>query len=211
MELLSVDHEFIIVDDGSRAEVQRALAQHFEGTPGTTVLCFDENRGRGAAIEAGIRNATREYACVIDLDLEIPAYSIFAEYLEASTSGADMVIAERSYVWPPNLRAIVRNICSKAYRALAGRVVGLAGLDSESGSKMFRRASVLKILDGVHDARFFWDTEIVAEALRAGQKVTQVPVVVKRRLAKTSSVRVARDTRRYLTALMAYRRRCRNA
>ena len=67
------------------------------------------------------------------------------------------------------------------------------------------------MLDSVTDRRWFWDTELVAEALRQGQKVIQEPVTVRRKPDKKTSVRLMHDTWRQLLAIEAYRRRRRNA
>ena len=206
---VGLDPEFVIVDDGSRPDQQRKLAEQFLGLDRVHIVLFEENRGRGAALSEGIRAATGDCVCVIDTDLEIPATAILAGFCSLDGSAADMAIAERFYRWPPRFRDWARNIASKAYRAFSSSLLPLEGLDTETGFKAFRRSRVLEFLDRVKDERFFWDTEIVSEALRAGQNVVQFPVVVCRRTDKRSSVRLFRDTWRYLKGIHAYRARLR--
>ena len=214
MERTGIETEFIIVDDGSQPQVRKNLAAFFEGRNHVRLILSEHNEGRGAAVSKGIRAAGHPYVCFIDTDLEIPAHSIIALYFEALASGPDMVIAERIYRWQPGLRDSIRNISSRLYRRFSSAVLSLNNLDTETGCKLFRRDSILKILDGVVDKRWFWDTEVVAEALKDGQKIAEIPLVVIRRSDKTSSVHVIRDTLRYLKAIWAYRKqsdRCRKS
>jgi glycosyltransferase involved in cell wall biosynthesis len=207
MRQTTIDVEFVIVDDGSQTEVCEELERYFQGRDDVVLILSEENEGRGGAVTKGLRAATRPYVCFIDTDLEIPAYSILALYFEATTSQADIVMAERVYRWRVSLHDWIRNWSSMAYRRFSSGVLSLRNLDTETGSKLFRRDSVLRILDRVLDRRWFWDTEIVAEAIRDGQRITQVPIVVMRRLDKASSVHVFRDTIRYVKAIYAYKKR----
>ena len=206
MKATCVDHEFIVVDDGSTAEVQKALVEFFRGY-GIMVILSDRNEGRGAAVTKGIRAGTKEYVGFIDTDLEIPAHSLLVLHHIAVAFDADMVIAERVYRWNLHPGHLIRNLGSVILRFVSSTMLELNNLDTETGAKVFRRRAIIDVLDDVLSERWFWDTEIIAEALKRAQRVVEVPVVVTRRSDKTSTVRPLKDTCKYLMAMVEYRRR----
>ena len=48
---------------------------------------------------------------------------------------------------------------------------------------------------------WFFDTEVMMVSWLAGRRIAELPVVFRRRHDKVSTVKVARDVRRYLVAL----------
>ena len=205
MRAAGIEHEFIVVDDGSAEAVQQELKEFFAESS-TCLILSPRNEGRGAAVTKGIRAATKAYVGFTDTDLEIPAHALLVLHHTAVALQADMVIADRVYRADLSLRHLVRNLGSVALRRASWRALGLGHLDSESGAKVFDRRAVERILDHVSDPRWFWDTEIVAEAIKRSQRVVQVPIVVTRRRDKRSTVRPLRDALTYLRALRAYKR-----
>lgn len=207
MERTGIDHEFIVVDDGSVRDKQEQVEDYFQARDGVVLLINDPNRGRGGSVTRGIQAANKDYVGFIDTDLEIQSYSILALYLEALATGADVVLGERVYRVGFGIRDVLRTMFSKAYRAVAAWALPLKGLDTETGCKVFKRETFLPILEGVVDERWFWDTETTAEALRCGLEVVQIPAVVERKPETGSTVHVVRDTLRYLKAIRDYRER----
>lgn len=207
MNRTNIDCEFIVIDDGSKPNTQRKLWQYFGDLDQVQLVLSKQNKGRGSAVSKGIRSSTCQYVCFIDTDLEIPSYSILALYNEAISSNSDVVIAERMYKWGINPRHNIRNLCSKAYRRFSSLVLSLENLDTETGSKLFRRTKIMPILERTLDQRWFWDTEIIAESLKDSQKIVQIPIPVVRCPNKSSSVHVLREIYRYLKAIHSYRKR----
>jgi dolichyl-phosphate beta-glucosyltransferase len=206
MGTTNIEHEFIVVDDGSRMEVRKALADFFSDSPAKLILS-EQNEGRGAAVTKGVRAATKDYVCFIDTDLEIPAHAVPVLYYTGSLLSAEMVLAERVYRWTLRPSHIFRNLGSIGLRVASSLMLGLGRLDTETGAKVFHRRAVLELLDNVVDTGWVWDTEIVAEALKRSQRVMQVPIVVTRRNDKGSSVHPFSDAWRYLKAVIAYQQR----
>src|SRR3990172_9490535 len=74
MQAAGIEHEFIVVDDGSTEAVQRELKEFFAESSAGLILS-PRNEGRGAAVTKGIRAATKAYVGFTDTDLEIPAHA----------------------------------------------------------------------------------------------------------------------------------------
>jgi glycosyltransferase involved in cell wall biosynthesis len=202
-----VEHEFVIVDDGSHADTRAALVAHFRGMPATDVILSASNEGRGAAVTRGIRASRHTFVGFTDTDLEIPGTSLLSLYREALGTAADVVLADRALTWNGNAGNAIRNVGSLVVRYATSWRLSLGTLDTATGAKVFRRDAILPVLDRVTDPRWFWDTEIVAEAVKAGLRVAQVPSPVYRRPDKKTSVRLVRDTWLQFIAVEAYRRR----
>jgi len=205
MKVAGINHEFIVVDDGSDAQVQKQLEEFFRGHPARVILS-ERNAGRGAAVMKGIRAATQDYVGFIDTDLEIPAHSLPVLLYATVDHDADMAIAGRVYPMTLRLRDMIRTLGSIFLKWVTSVMLDVGRLDTETGAKVFRRRAILHVLETVSSERWFWDTEIIAEAIKRSQRVIEVPIVVMRRTDKGSTVRPVRDGLRHLRSILAYRR-----
>ena len=140
----------------------------------------------------------------IDIDCEVsPVY--IPEMVRMILAGkADVVIGNRIY--RTGITSLHREILSAGYRWLADGMIGTGKMDTESGYKFFDRKKILPVLEKTKHPGWFWDTEIVVLAKRAGLRVVAYPVLFLRRSDKTSTVRVVEDTIDYLRSLWRFRR-----
>jgi GT2 family glycosyltransferase len=83
--------------------------------------------------------------------------------------------------------------------------------DTETGFKFFNCARALPVLESIRDPGWFWDTEFMVRAARAGLRIVEIPGAYIRRADKTSTVRGLRDSFRYFGKLLAFRRALRSA
>lgn len=92
------DYEIVFVNDGSKDNTMNELEGIYESDPKHIVVVnFLHNFGKEAALLAGLKNATGDYICTIDSDLQQdPKYGIqMADILENNAS-IDMVAAKPS-------------------------------------------------------------------------------------------------------------------
>ena len=201
--------EIVLVDDGSRdgsRQVAEAWAEAYRREHPTAVIRsahHEGNRGRGAAVKTGLRAARGTVAGFLDIDLEVGERFI-EPCVSAVEAGADVVVGEREYALQP--RSWLRHLLSKGYAGLCRSVIHTSVRDTEAGFKWFRREALLPLLDRITDDGWFFDTEVVVRAERAGLVVTSVPVEFVRRFEKVSTVRPLRDSLVYLRRLFAFRR-----
>lgn len=210
LDALQRPYEIIFVDDCSKDGTRALLAEIQARQPELPihVVLHEKNQGRGATVSEGFRLARGEYTGYLDVDLEVhPRY--IPSLLDALEAGADVATLRRVYIveW----RSLDRFVLSRGYSWLVRRVLGTRVLDTETGFKFFRREKLLALLPQIEDRHWFWDTEVMVLAERAGLRIVEVPGAFVRRRDKTSTLHPFRDTLAYLRRLRRFRRRLRGA
>jgi glycosyltransferase AglD len=196
--------EILFVDDASRDRTRELLARIVAAHPekALRVILHERNQGRGATVSDGFRAARGEITGYLDIDLEVHCRYI-PSLVKAIEKGADVATLRRVYLF--RLRALDREILSRGYSWLVKRVLGVPLYDTETGYKFFRRERLLPLLDLVRDPGWFWDTEIMVRAHRAGLVIREIPGAFVRRFDKTSKVSGIRDSLDYLLKLWRFR------
>lgn len=204
LEQTRLAYELIVVDDASRNDtpqvVRRLAAEHANVL---RAVFHEQNQGRGGTVSDGIRLARGRYVGFLDIDLEVHARYIPAMVL-ALQAGWDVATAYR--VYRLDLRHLLRQVLSAGYRRLSQGLLHHCLTDTETGYKFFRRERILPVLDACRDRGWFWDTEVMVRAQRAGLRIVEIPCVFTYRFEKSSSVNVVRDVADYLVKLWRFRR-----
>jgi len=209
LESLGHPFEVIFVDDVSRDRTRAILAEIVESNPSVDIrlLLHERNLGRGATVTDGFRVARGEIAGYLDVDLEVHSRYI-PSLVRAIERGADIATVHRIYAF--QLTSLDRYVMSRGYSFLVRRLLGVSLRDTETGFKFFNRARALPVLEAIHDPGWFWDTEFMVRAARAGLRIVEIPGAYIRRADKTSTVRGLRDSFRYFGKLLAFRRALRS-
>jgi glycosyltransferase involved in cell wall biosynthesis len=198
----ALDVEVLFVDDGSRDGTAEALGR--AGGDRVRVVRLARNRGKGAALRAGVREARGELVVLLDADLAVSVGEV-DQVLAPLADGVDVVVGSR------NLResAVVRpqrwprRGLGRAYLLLARRWLGLRVSDVTCGFKAFRRDTGRRLYAGTRAARWGIDAEVLARAEAEGLVVREVPV--RWSDGGSSAVRVARDVAGSLVELLRTR------
>ena len=170
----------LVVDDGSRdgtADVARAAGAH--------VVSHPVNSGQGAALQTGYLVAERVGADVVvtmDADgqhdpAQLPA--LVAPILE---DRADFVVGSRR-LGDHESDSVARNAGITVYTRLLNAMGGTDVSDVANGYRAIR-ASMLPALAFTEDQ--FHNPELLLGAARAGFRVVEIPVTIRRRTAGTS-------------------------
>lgn len=180
------DKEIIVVDDGSddgtREYLRRVVAEGVSFMDSTgrpvpiRVLFHDVNRGKGAAVRLGLREARGEVLLVQDADLEYdPAdYPSLVEPIRAGL--ADVVYGSRFLGGPQRVHMFWHYLGNKSLTLLSNMLTNLKLSDMETGYKAFRRDVVETILPYLKSDRFGFEPEVTARVARAGLRVYETPI-----------------------------------
>lgn len=195
-----LDFEIIFVDDKSIDRTPELIAAICKKYPFCRALYHKSNTGRGKAVTDGIRAARGRVVGYIDIDLEVSPVYIPEIVSLILKNKADIIIGKRIY--RTTAASIFREILSRGYLWLADIMLQTGKLDTETGYKFARRVKILPILNKTKHQHWFWDTEIIVYAKRAGLRILEYPVLFIRRTDKKSSVRVIPDMVDYVVNLV---------
>ncbi len=168
--------EVIVVDDGSRDETL-AVVRQWQGSLPVRGLRFDENRGKGAAVRAGMLAAEGDCCLFYDADAATPPAEIVKLTRALSGQQADVVIGSRVLGVRENRVSMRwhRRLIGRIYHALCSALVpGIA--DAACGAKLFTRAAASDVFTRQKIERFAFDIEVLSLAQRLGYKVVEIPV-----------------------------------
>jgi dolichyl-phosphate beta-glucosyltransferase len=184
--------EVILADDGSTDDtVERARAIARDEKLELSVLSYPDNRGKGAAIRAGVLASAGETILISDTDLSTP----LAEWEK-------LAAALRTHPIAIGSRALQDDLVRKRqsfHRVLLGRagnrliqLLAVPGIqDTQCGFKLFRGEEARGLFGDARIDRFAWDVEILYLARRRGLAIAEVPVLWFN--SPESKVRVVRD------------------
>ncbi|MHB8394419.1 MAG: glycosyltransferase family 2 protein [Candidatus Dormibacteria bacterium] len=168
---LPLQLEIVVVDDGSTDGSDQILAALQDST--VKFIKQPVNRGKGAAIRAGLKAAHGDLILIQDADLEYDPDE-WPHLLEPILKGkADVVYGsrftgERKNMMP--LHWIGNRVLSLATNVLYATTLS----DMETCYKLFRRS----VLEGItlRANRFDFEPEVTAKVLRAGYRIYEVPI-----------------------------------
>lgn len=161
------DSEIIVVDDGSTDTTRERLAK-FD----LKVLRHKTNKGYGAALKTGIRNASKEIIVTIDADGEHSAKDI--DLLISNADSFDMLVGKRvtnieNKLWKKTGKFVLHKIANLA--------AGLAIPDINSGLRVFRKSAILNYLNILPDSFSFHTTSTLLFIFNS-YKIKYIPVQV---------------------------------
>lgn len=205
-----LSYELIFVEDCSKDDTRRVIAEVVKELSDSnpllpvTVLLHEVNKGRGATVRDGMRVARGRVMGFIDIDLEVHARYI-PDLVRAIDNGFDIATGFRVYHVDGN--NLIRHFLSVGYRSLMRKAISTSLKDTETGYKFFNRARCMPIVEQTQTDGWFWDTEVMVLAERAGLHITEIPVAFVRRFEKESTVNVIPDSVDYARRLMEFRAR----
>lgn len=168
--------EILVVDDGSTDQTVSVVERL--AIPTVRVLKLPTNRGKGAAVRAGMLAARHPWVLMTDADLSTPIEE-FTFLSRAIESGADIAIGSRAAV---GARIEVhqhplRELAGRAFNHLVRSLLVRGIKDTQCGFKLFTREAARRIFThGLTDG-FSFDVEALFLAQRGGMVIAEVPVL----------------------------------
>jgi glycosyltransferase involved in cell wall biosynthesis len=153
--------ELIIIDDYSSDGTRDLLKNELKSMV-DKVIYHDENRGKGAALRSGFKEATGDYVIVQDADLEYDPLE-YPLLLEPAIDGkADVVYGSRfSGAGSHRVLYFWHYIGNKFLTTLSNMFTNLNLTDMETCYKLFKREIIQSIK--IEEDRFGFEPEVTAK------------------------------------------------
>jgi putative flippase GtrA len=200
------------IADGGGLEVVVADVGSTDGTADAAlaagadqVVVLPENRGKGAAVRAGVAAARGRTVAFTDADLAYSPDQLLRVLAEVE-AGWDVAIGSRRHRDTTRVRGAgaLRELGSRGVNLLAMAVLLSHPHDTQCGLKAFRSDTAKQVFGLGRVDRFAFDIEVLHLVERHGWTVVEVPVQLS--MGERTTVRLARDTLRLVRDLWRIRR-----
>lgn len=181
--------EILFVNDGSTDRTGAILANLEKPM---RVLTMDNNRGKGAAVTAGIMAAEGDHVFFTDIDMPYDLRAIDLA-LGKFKEGADVVSGSRNLPESSTTvaRTLKRRVSSIIFSKLANLILVHPIADTQCGLKGFTRSAARSIFSEISSTGYVFDVEVLYLAQHKDFSIATVPVVLVN--DSNSSVNVLKD------------------
>jgi glycosyltransferase involved in cell wall biosynthesis len=172
---LPYPYRLTIADNGSTDATGR-IAERLAGElPGVAVLHL-ARKGRGRALAAAWSASSAPVLAYMDVDLSTDLACLPPLLAPLVTGEADLAIGTRLATGSRVVRGPLRALLSRGYNLLLRGALGARFSDAQCGFKAIRKEVADRLLPRVRDHGWFFDTELLVLAQRAGLRIHEVPV-----------------------------------
>lgn len=198
--------EVVVVENGSRDhtyEITQKFAKQYENLR----VIRNQERGKGLAIQRGVKEAVGTYLFLCDADLSMPIEEI-NKFIPPQLEPVDVAIASREA--PGAVRynePAYRHITGRVFNTLI-RLLVLPGLqDTQCGFKCIRAEVARDIFPYQTLTGWAFDVELLYIARRRGYQLVEVPIDWY--FNADSKISIVRDSLRMFLDLLKIRRNAR--
>jgi glycosyltransferase involved in cell wall biosynthesis/putative flippase GtrA len=164
-----------IADNGSTDATWAIAAQLARELPQVRAVRM-ELPGRGRALRAIWSQSEAEVLAYMDVDLSTDLNALLPLVAPLLSGHSDVAIGTRLARGSRVIRGPKREIISRGYNLLLRTLMGARFSDAQCGFKAIRRDQARELLPLTQDTGWFFDTELLVLAERAGLRIHEIPV-----------------------------------
>ncbi|HEX6888887.1 MAG TPA: bifunctional glycosyltransferase family 2/GtrA family protein [Candidatus Nanopelagicales bacterium] len=135
-----------------------------------------EAKGRGRALREVWSHSDAEVLAYMDADLSTDLAALLPLLAPLLSGHSDLAIGSRLSAGSRVTRGPKRELLSRCYNVLVRTALGAGFSDAQCGFKAIRAEAAAQLLPLVEDPEWFFDTELLVLAERAGMRIHEVPV-----------------------------------
>ncbi len=173
VQAMDTADEILVVDDGSTDGTRKVL-EKLDGKGPIRVILHDQNKGKGAAVTTGIRNATGDVLLIQDADLEYDPrdYPVLLQPIQEDI--ADVVYGSRFLGGPRRPAMFWHMVANKLLTLMTNVLYNNILTDMETGYKAFRREVVEDL--NIKAQSFDFEPEFTAKVMKKKARIYEVPI-----------------------------------
>jgi dolichyl-phosphate beta-glucosyltransferase len=165
---LDMDHEIIVVDDGSTDYTSKVVTDLTPDIPHLKVIRYETNMGKGYALRKGVLASKGEIVLLTDADLSTPIEEVSRLLPLIYDNTCDIAIGSRALA--------LRQSMGKLFNKIVKIAVLDDFSDTQCGFKMFSGDIARGLFKEARINRFAYDVEILALAKKKGYRISEVPI-----------------------------------
>src|SRR5438105_69832 len=176
-----LDHRFpfearITVVDNASTDATWAIAQRLALELGGVRATRLEEKGRGRAVRHAWLESDAAIVAYMDVDLSTDLDALLPLVAPLFSGHSDVAIGSRLARGARVSRGPKRELISRGYNLLLHLVLGTGVRDAQCGFKAARAEAARRLLPLTDNQEWFFDTELLVQAQRAGLRIFEVPV-----------------------------------
>lgn len=174
-EQMTCDYELVIADNASSDRTPEIAAKLAKEFPRVRVVRLDA-KGRGGALRKVWSECDADVCSYMDVDLSSDLASFPELARKVATGEADLAVGSRLLQKGATQRSWQREVLSRAYNRLLRVTLGTQFSDAQCGFKAISRRAAQTLLPLVENNHWFFDTELLVLAEKAGFRIHDLPV-----------------------------------
>ena len=164
-----------IADNGSTDRTWAVATALSQELPAVSAVHMDQP-GRGRALRAIWSGSDAAVLAYMDVDLSTDLNALLPLVASLLSGHSDVAIGTRLARGSRVVRGPRREVISRGYNLLLRASLGAEFSDAQCGFKAIRRDQARALLPLTEDTGWFFDTELLVLAERAGLRIHEVPV-----------------------------------
>jgi putative flippase GtrA len=166
----------ITIADNASTDATAEVARRLAGTlPAVTAVRLDE-KGRGRALKYVWTHSDAAVLAYMDVDLSTDLGALLPLVAPLISGHSDLAIGSRLARGSRVVRGAKREFISRSYNLILRGTLAARFSDAQCGFKAIRSDVAERLLPMVEDTGWFFDTEMLVLAERAGLRIHEVPV-----------------------------------
>ena len=166
----------ITIADNASTDTTLTIARQLAAEmPAVRVVHLDQ-KGRGRALRQVWSTSAANVVAYMDVDLSTDLDAFLPLVAPLMTGHSDLAIGSRLTRGAAVTRGPKREIISRAYNLLLHATLAARFTDAQCGFKAARTEIARKLLPGIEDQEWFFDTELLLLAQHNGLRIHEVPV-----------------------------------
>jgi putative flippase GtrA len=166
----------ITVADNASTDGTRAIAERLADELAEVEVLHLSAKGRGRALRAAWSVSPAPVLAYLDVDLSTDLAALLPLVAPLISGHSDLAIGTRLSRGSRVVRGAKRELISRGYNLLLRGTLAARFSDAQCGFKAIRADVARELLPLVQDTGWFFDTELLVLAQRAGLRIHEVPV-----------------------------------
>jgi putative flippase GtrA len=175
LRTLPYDHRITIADNAS-TDATSLLAHQLAAQFDDVRVVSLTQKGRGRALKQAWSQSDADVLVYMDVDLSTDLNALLPLVAPLLSGHSDLAIGSRLSRTSRTTRGPKREVISRSYNVLLRGALRARFSDAQCGFKAIRRDVAAMLLPLVEDDEWFFDTELLVVAERAGLRIHEVPV-----------------------------------